>query len=105
LSQPGRHTEAVAALEQAADLDPRSPLMHGDLGWWLYGARQFERAIAEAEFASDLDPSFPEAYWLLAAAHARQRRFDLALREFDRLRVALWAPRPLVPRLMIGRTM
>ena len=84
LSQTGRHAEAVAALQEAVDLDPRSPLMHGDLGWWLYGARQFERAIAEARLATDLDPSFPEAYWLLAAAHAQQGRFDLALQEFER---------------------
>jgi Tfp pilus assembly protein PilF len=62
LSQTGRHTEAVAALEKAVDLDPRSPLTHGDLGWWLYGARHFDRAIAQARFAIDLDPSYPEAY-------------------------------------------
>ena len=84
LSQTGRHAKAVAALEQAVELDPRSPLMHNDLGWWLYGARQLERAIAQARFAIDLDSTFPEAYWLLAAAHAGQGRFDLGLQEFDR---------------------
>jgi tetratricopeptide (TPR) repeat protein len=84
LSQTGRYSEAVAALEKAVELDPRSPLIHDDLGWWLYGARQYERAIAEARFAIDLDPTFPEAYWLLSAAHAEQGRFDLALQEFER---------------------
>ena len=31
---------------------------------------------------TELDPTLPEAYWLLAAAHAQQGRFDLALSEF-----------------------
>ena len=58
--------------------------MHGDLGWWLYGARQFERAIEEARFAIELDPSFPEAYWLLAAAYAQKGYFERALEDFER---------------------
>jgi Tfp pilus assembly protein PilF len=48
LSQQGRHEEAVNALQQAVELDPRSPAMHTDLGWWLYGSRKYEQAIAEA---------------------------------------------------------
>jgi serine/threonine protein kinase/tetratricopeptide (TPR) repeat protein len=84
LSQMGRHEEAVEALERAVELDPRSPLMHGDLGWWLYGARRFDRAIDEAEIAIDLDPEQPEPYWLLAAAHSQKGQFDIALDAFSR---------------------
>ncbi len=84
LSQMGRHHEAVDALERAVELDPRSPLMHGDLGWWLYGARHFERAVEEARIAIDLDPQQPESYWLLAAAQSQQGEFTRALDAFTR---------------------
>jgi TolB-like protein/Tfp pilus assembly protein PilF len=84
LSQLGRHDEAVEALEHAVELDPRSPLMHGDLGWWLYGARRFDRAIDEARIAIDLDPQQPESYWLLAAAYSQKAEFDSAFSAFAR---------------------
>lgn len=94
LSQTGRYAEAVAALERAVELDPRSPLIQNDLGWWLYGAGQLERASAQARLAMDLDPSFPEAHWLLAAVHAEQGRFDLALPEFERYEAHYGSPVP-----------
>ncbi len=84
LSQSGRHAEAVAALEDAVGLDPRSALVRGDLGWWLFGARDYERAIEEARFAIELDPSVPEPHWLLAASYAQLGRFDEAEAEFAR---------------------
>jgi serine/threonine protein kinase/tetratricopeptide (TPR) repeat protein len=84
LSQMGRHDDAVAALERAVELDPRSPLMHGDLGWWLYGARRFDRAIDEAQIAIALDADQPESYWLLAAVYSQKGEFEAALSEFAR---------------------
>ena len=84
LSRMGRHAEAVKVLEEAVQLDPRSPLIRGDLGWWLYGAREWSRAIEEARFALDIDPGFSEAHWLLAAVYSQLGRFDEALDEFER---------------------
>ncbi len=80
----GRHEEAIRTLERAVSLDPRSALMHGDLGWWLYGGGYYERAIEEANVAIQLDPDYPEGYWLLAANYAQQGRHTEALQAFAR---------------------
>lgn len=84
LSQMGRHEEAIRTLERAVNLDPRSALMHGDLGWWLYGGGYYERAIEEANVAIQLDADYPEGHWLLAAAYAQQGRHTEALQAFAR---------------------
>jgi TolB-like protein/Tfp pilus assembly protein PilF len=83
LSRMGRHGDAVAVLEEAVLLDPRSPLIRCDLGWWLYGARDYDRAIEEARFALEIDPTFPESHWLLAAVYAQQGRFGDSLAEYE----------------------
>jgi TolB-like protein len=84
LSQLGRHEEAVAALQSAVTLDPLSPVMHTDLGWWLYGSQLYRKAIEQARIALEADVNHPEAYWLLAAALAEQKKFDESLKAFDR---------------------
>ncbi len=83
LSQSGRHEEAVAILEEVVAIDPRSPLFRCDLGWWCFGARNYDRAIEEAQFALEIDPSFAEAHWLLSIAYAEQERYEEALTELE----------------------
>lgn len=92
LSQMGWHEEAIYTLEPVVSLDPRSALMHGDLGWWLYGGGHYERAIEEANVAIQLDPDYPEGYWLLAATYAQQGRHTEKLQAFARYEVMYGEP-------------
>ena len=92
LSQLGRHDEAVQALEQAVDLNPRSAAMHTDLGWWLYGGRHYAQAIQQAEVALDIFPNHPEAYWLLAAAYAATGQHADAQNAFDQYEALYGSP-------------
>ena len=48
-SADGRHELAIASLERARRLDPRSPAIASNVGRCLYYARQHDRAIAELE--------------------------------------------------------
>jgi tetratricopeptide (TPR) repeat protein len=92
LSQQGRHEEAVNALQQAVELDPRSPAMHTDLGWWLYGSRKYEQAIAKANKALEIFDQHPEAYWLLAAAESALGQHKKAIRSFERYEALYGSP-------------
>ena len=102
LSQCGRHEEAVAVLEEVVALDPRSPLFRCDLGWWCFGARNYDRAVEEALFALELDPSFAEAHWLLAISYAEQERYEEALTELELYEVLERVFGALVPRVHPG---
>ncbi|MCG8459852.1 MAG: winged helix-turn-helix domain-containing protein [Holophagales bacterium] len=42
----GRHDAALAAIEDSLALDPRSPWVRADFGWYAYFARRWELAIA-----------------------------------------------------------
>ena len=59
LSAMGRHDEALAAAQRAAELDPRSPNARTIVGLTLWFLGREDEAQAEFERALDLDPMFP----------------------------------------------
>ncbi len=84
LANLGRHEEAIPIIERATRIDPRSPLMRNDLGWWRFGAGDYDGSVAEGLRALEIDPTYSEAYWLLSTVYAHQGRADDALAAFDR---------------------
>ncbi|MEO6057418.1 MAG: protein kinase [Gemmatimonadales bacterium] len=68
LSAHERHTEAMAEMERAKVLDPRSLIIRSDIGDLLYRSRHFERAIAELRETIAMDSAFAYAHDLLAVA-------------------------------------
>ena len=53
----GRHEAAVQAAEQARALDPVSPNVNSDLGWYYYYARRFDEAIRQAQKTLEITPN------------------------------------------------
>ena len=94
LANLGRPDEAIPIVSRAAALDPRSPLMRTDIGWWKFGADDHDGAIAEGRRALDIDPSYAEAYWMLSTAYAHLGREDDALAAFDRYEELYGEPLP-----------
>ncbi|MHC4540819.1 MAG: protein kinase domain-containing protein, partial [Planctomycetota bacterium] len=81
LSSMERHTEAIAQVERALELDPHSFLVKFSRGWALYVAGQKNEGIqlAKNEIDSDPDQVNPLWYWCLANLYAGQGRYEEAL--------------------------
>lgn len=79
LSNAGRHSEALAEMALARELDPFSPLMHGLSAQVAYNSRDFVAAERHARQSIAIDPNFWGAYVNLGQALAGQRRFEEAL--------------------------
>ncbi|HXV65398.1 MAG TPA: winged helix-turn-helix domain-containing protein, partial [Vicinamibacteria bacterium] len=54
----GRHVEAIDAIERARTLDPLSPEVQSDVGWFYYFAGRLEEALAACERTLELEPGF-----------------------------------------------
>ncbi|HSF19145.1 MAG TPA: winged helix-turn-helix domain-containing protein [Vicinamibacteria bacterium] len=54
----GRHVEAIEAIERARRLDPLSPQVQSDVGWFYYFAGRFEEALTACERTLELEPGF-----------------------------------------------
>lgn len=91
LSAAGRHEQAIASIQRAQELDPLSPLINADAGWYYFYARQYEDSIRECRRALETDPNFGFALNCILAAHREQGKYDAALadaRDLFKLRAA-----------------
>lgn len=79
LTAQGRFVEAERAMRRAQELDPLSLIANVALGWVLFFAGDYERAIAQCRQTLELDPEYALA--LLWSG--------LALEELDRLDEAI----------------
>ncbi|MBZ5538505.1 MAG: tetratricopeptide repeat protein [Acidobacteriia bacterium] len=84
LSLVGQFDEAIAAMKQAQDLDPLSPVIGANVGWTLYLARDCEAAIEELHKVLELDPHFGIAHFYLGFIYARMERYKEAIAAFQK---------------------
>jgi TolB-like protein/DNA-binding winged helix-turn-helix (wHTH) protein/Tfp pilus assembly protein PilF len=83
LSKMKRHTEAVAELDRAAELDPTSPMVSDQRGWVLYMARRYDEAIAQIRKTIELEPRFAHAHSLLGRAYLQKGMSQEGLAELQ----------------------
>lgn len=101
-AQIKKYQQALTALEQSIQLDPRSPITHSNIGLTFYLFKQVERAVEHWRVVSQLDQAYAER-----RGDDIQKSFDdsvIQMRSFnwqDRIiRLAPVLPRPgtrLVP--------
>jgi tetratricopeptide (TPR) repeat protein len=77
----GRFQDSFVQINKARELDPLSFSINFSLGWRLYLARQYDRAIAQLRNTLEMDPSYELPHLILGQAYEEKGAFDLAIPE------------------------
>jgi tetratricopeptide (TPR) repeat protein len=94
LAGAGRLNEAIAELKRAQQVDPLSLTITSVVGWILYLARDYDKAIEQEKAVLEMDPNFALAHRYLGLAYEQKRMYAEAISEFQKART-LSASRPL----------
>ena len=84
LAVRGRHTEAVAEIKQAQELDPLSLIINMNVGWVFYLAREYDEAAEQCRKTLELDPNFAPTHWMLGQAFRQKGMYEEAIAEFQK---------------------
>jgi TolB-like protein/DNA-binding winged helix-turn-helix (wHTH) protein/Tfp pilus assembly protein PilF len=77
----GRSEDSFEQINKARDLDPLSISINFSLGWRLYMARQYDRAIQQLRNTSEMDPSYELPHLVLGMSYAQKGDFAHAIPE------------------------
>jgi serine/threonine-protein kinase len=79
LSVLGRHSEALAEIKRAVELDPLSFIINTNVAWVLYFAHDYDRAIEIFKKTLEMDPNYALAHERLGQAYLEKRLFAEAI--------------------------
>lgn len=97
LASMGRHTDAIAALSRAQDLDPLSANISTTVGrQGFFYARQYDRAVDQLRRTIQTDATFWIAHHFLGWVYIMQRQLPQALAAFEQAKKLDDNPEPLV---------
>ncbi len=85
----GRHSEAVAAIKRARELDPLSPRINANVGLMLYTARRYDESILELQKVLKLWPDDAATHIYLGQSLVEAGRHAQAIVELERGRELL----------------
>jgi TolB-like protein/DNA-binding winged helix-turn-helix (wHTH) protein len=80
----GRFQDGFNQINKARELDPLSISINFSLGWRLYLARQYDRAIVQLRNTLEMDPSYELPHLVLGQAYEEKGAFDLAVPELQK---------------------
>ncbi len=92
LSATGRHEEAIASIRRAQELDPLSPLINADAGWYYFYARKYPEAIRECRRILTIDPGYAWAHQCVHSAARKSGREEDARESREHLARLSGAP-------------
>ena len=81
LSLMGRHAAALEEVRTAQELDPLSPQLNTDIGWFYYRARRYDEAVAQFKRTLQLEPDFIQGHVSLARAYLQKGMYSEARME------------------------
>ena len=82
LSNLGRHSEALAGIERAQNLDPLSLSINAWRGYIIALSGQPDQAIEQLKKTLEMDPNFILARYRLGSVYEQKGMYDHAIREF-----------------------
>ena len=77
----GRFQDGFEQINKARELDPLSISINFSLGWRLYMARQYDRAIEQLRNTLEMDPSYELPHLVVGQAYEQKGAFALAIPE------------------------
>jgi tetratricopeptide (TPR) repeat protein len=77
----GTSEQSFEQINKARSLDPLSIPINFSLGWRLYMARQYDRAIQQLRNTLEMDPSYELPHLVLGLSYAQKGDFVLAIPE------------------------
>jgi len=77
----GRPEDSFEQINKARELDPLSISINFSLGWRLYMARQYDRAIQQLRNTLEMDPSYELPHLVLGMSYAQKGDFQAAIPE------------------------
>ena len=80
----GRHTEAIAEMKKALELDPLSLPLNNYMGMAYLLAGDYDKSLEQFQRTIDLDPTFPLAHFFFSGLLADLGRYEEAIKENQR---------------------
>jgi TolB-like protein/DNA-binding winged helix-turn-helix (wHTH) protein/Tfp pilus assembly protein PilF len=77
----GQPEDSFAQINKARELDPLSISINFSLGWRLYMARQYDRAIQQLRNTLEMDSSYELPHLVIGLAYGQKGNFALAIPE------------------------
>jgi tetratricopeptide (TPR) repeat protein len=84
LAALGQHSDAVAELKKAENLDPLSLIISADLAEELLIAHRYDEAIKQSRKTMNMDPFFALAHYVLGEVFAQEHNYNEAIAEFQK---------------------
>jgi TolB-like protein/DNA-binding winged helix-turn-helix (wHTH) protein len=88
LSAVGRHDESIAAIQRAEELDPLSPLITSDAGFYYFYARRYDEAIRQCQRTLEILPNFGYAQGCIEESHLMEGNWAAALADTLKMKAA-----------------
>jgi eukaryotic-like serine/threonine-protein kinase len=82
LSWMGRHSEAIAHMKHALELEPLNLRYNTNLGQAYWNARQDDLALEQLKRTVEIDPNFADVHGFLTFIYRSQGKYDLWLAEW-----------------------
>ena len=80
----GRAQESFSQIQKARELDPLSISINFSLGWRLYMARQYDRAIAQLQDTLEMDPTYELPHLVVGQAYGQKGDYAHAIPELKK---------------------
>jgi TolB-like protein/DNA-binding winged helix-turn-helix (wHTH) protein/Tfp pilus assembly protein PilF len=99
LTAMGRRSESLQEMERARSLDPLSVSMNFSLGWRLYMAREYDRAVVQLNDAIEMDPTFVLPHIVLGQAYEQKGDYAKAIAELEKTAIMSHRSPPVIATL------
>jgi len=84
LTPMGRHSEAIAEMKKALELDPLSLPLNNLMGNTYLWAGDYNKAVQQFRSTVELDPTFPMTHFFFAACLEGMGKYDEAIAEVQK---------------------